>query len=105
MTITLSPIATFTAATGAPRVAAIEYPLGQNFGYPGDVAGQTAVLRATLKAVAEIKRPGEIYHLPFEWQEPPHKIKTPSHPPPPIAQAIIRRPWLYKRLIDGNIPE
>ncbi len=83
-------------------MAAIEYPLGQNFGEPGDAVGQTAVLRATLQALTKSQKPGAVIDLPFTWSGAPH-----SHPdePPPIVNAIKKRPWLYKRLLDGNIPD
>ncbi len=104
-TITLSPMPDFTASVGAPRVAAIGYPPGLTVGQPGDVAGQTAVLRATLAALESIEQPGEVVDLPFEW---PLSVKeTHNHPkePPPIVKAIKRRPWLYRNLMNGNIPK
>jgi D-proline reductase (dithiol) PrdB len=50
-TISLSMIPEPTASTGAPRIAAVEHPFGLTLGSPGDVGGQLAVLRATLKAL------------------------------------------------------
>ena len=67
-TIILSPIADLTASLSVPRVAAIEYPCGRTFGQPGDAAGQMAVLRATLDALAAIDAPGAVVNLPFEWR-------------------------------------
>lgn len=104
-TITLSTIADFTAAVGAPRVAAIEYPLGQPLGKPGDSQGQKAVLSAALKALEEIQEPGEVVDLPFEWPEPPRKVRSHPRKPPPIVKLIKRRPWLLARFISGAIPE
>lgn len=104
-TITLSPMPDFTASVGAPRVAAIGYPPGLTVGQPGDVVGQTAVLRATLKALENIKQPGEVVDLPFEW---PLSVKeTHNHPKesPPIVKAIVKRPWLYRNLMNGDIPK
>ena len=66
-TITLSSIPDLTSAVGVPRLAAIEYPLGYLLGQPGDRMGQLAVLRSTLHALAEIREPGSVSHLPFEW--------------------------------------
>jgi hypothetical protein len=71
-------------------VAAIEYPSSQLLGKPGDVEGQTAVLRATLEALETIAEPGEVLPLPFEWSE-----KRPdNHPqiPPPITAYLRKRP-------------
>ena len=65
-----------TASVCPPRVAAIEYPLGCSFGQPGDSAGQTAVLRATLQALTEFNEAGLVVHLPFTWPEPPKKYTT-----------------------------
>ena len=99
-TIALSPIPEWTAAAGAPRIAAIEHPFGQTVGAPGDVAGQTAVLRATLQALAEIDHPGTIRHLPFRWTGPDPE----EGPDPPIVGLIRKRPWLYRKLLSGDIP-
>ena len=106
-TISLSPIADFTASVSPPRVAAIEYPLGQNFGRPGDSQGQMAVLRATLEALVEIDQPGRVHHLPFEWPEKGSKGARATHPPepPPITKYLMSHPWLYPKLIAGDIPE
>jgi D-proline reductase (dithiol) PrdB len=93
-----------TASVTAPRIAAIEYPLGRNLGQPGDITGQTAVLRATFQALQEIKEPGSVVHLPFEWPETPKEVRSHPQEPPPIAKAISRRPWLYRNLLNGNIP-
>lgn len=93
-----------TKAVSAPRVAAIEYPLGRSFGQPGDRAGQTAVLRATLQALQDISSPGTVIDLPFRWPEPPKKVHTEPTEPPPITKAIMRRPWLYRNLLAGKIP-
>ena len=94
-----------TASVRAPRIAAIEYPLGRSLGQPGDIAGQTAVLRATFRALQEINEPGTTIHLPFRWPEPPQEVHSHPHEPPPIAKAITRRPWLYRNLLNGNIPD
>jgi D-proline reductase (dithiol) PrdB len=103
-TITLSPIADFTAAVGAPRVAAIEYPGCQLLGRPHDVAGQTAVLRATLSGLAKIEQPGSVVHLPFEWPLSPKETDCAPPEPPPIVGLIMKRPWNYRRLLTGDIP-
>ena len=94
-----------TASVSAPRVAAVEYPLGRNLGQPGDIAGQTAVLHATFQALQEIEEPGSVIHLPFQWPESPKEVRSHPHEPPPIAKAISRRPWLYRNLLNGSIPD
>lgn len=104
-TITLSPIADFTASVGAPRVAAIEHPNGLTLGRPGDNEGQRAALKATLDALKTIENPGEVVHLPFEWPEANRSLRSKPAQPPPIVKAIMRKPWLLARLISGRIPE
>lgn len=104
-TITLTPIPVFTAWAGAPRVAAIEYPLGLPFGMPGDKDWQMVILRATLQALTTIDRPGGIEHLPFTWPEELAEITTEPLEPPPLVSALIRRPWQFRRLLARDIPE
>ena len=100
----MSPVPDLTASLSVPRVAAIAYPLGRTLGQPGDAAGQTAVLRATLAALASIQAPGGVVHLPFEWPEPPKLVR--NHPPedPPIARYLARNPWFLPRLLSRNVP-
>lgn len=104
-TITLSSIPDLTASVSVPRIAAIEYPLGRALGQPDDVAGQMAVLRATLQAVESITTPGGIVHLPFEWPESPKEVD--AHPPesPPIVRYLVRNPWSVPRLLRRDVPE
>lgn len=104
-TITLSPIPDFTASVGAPRVAAISHPMGRIMGPPGDARTQREVLRAALKALVEIKTPGEVVHLPFEWPEPTRQAKKHRAAPPPVVKLIMKKPWLLLKFISGDIPE
>ena len=104
-TIVLTPIPVFTAWAGAPRMAAIGYPLGLPFGMPGDPAWQMSILRATLQALVDIDRPGGTVHLPFEWPAELADVDTEPETPPPIVGALIRRPWQFRRLLAGDIPE
>ncbi|MCP4201012.1 MAG: hypothetical protein GY769_03670 [bacterium] len=91
-----------TAAVGAPRVVGIGYPGSLPFGEPGDAEGQRAVLRASLEAAAKLREPGRRLDLPFEW---PEKARIPRPPkPPPITRAIMKRPWLFLKLLKGEIP-
>jgi hypothetical protein len=82
-----------TASTGAPRIATIARPFGLTMGLPGDAAGQIALLRATVRALAEILEPGGVVELPFEWK---YAGKLATHPPepPPIVGHLRRHPWL-----------
>ncbi len=89
-----------------PRIAAIEYPLGQTLGQPGDSAGQTAVLEATFQALEKIQTPGEVIHLPFEWAESPKEVEKKQHiDPPPIARYLVRNPWFLPKLLSRDVPE
>ena len=103
-TVTLSPIPDLTASVGAPRVAAIGYPLGRSFGQPGDAEGQRAVLRAALRTVETAQRPGAVSDLPFDWPETPSQVKASSTAEPPIATLLKRRPWLLPKLLSRKPP-
>lgn len=93
---------------GVPRLVGIEHPPGVSFGRPGDVATQTAILRDTLRALEEMgsgrRGNGEVRYLPYRWTELPGDPPLHANPPPPIAQAIMRRPWYYRKLLKGDIP-
>ena len=104
-TAALSTLPDFTRATGAPRVAGIVYPMGQPIGAPGDAAGQRDVLSAALRFLAEATTPGELARMPFDWPEPLYRVKWKGGSPPPIADHIKRRPWLFPRLVSGEIPD
>jgi hypothetical protein len=103
-TICLSMIPELTAAAGAPRVAAIEYPLSRPMGMVGDAAGQGAVLRATLEALAAAGEFGAVIDLPFQWPEPRGKAMGRLPVEPPIATLCKKKPWLYLKLLSGEIP-
>ena len=104
-TVSLSMIPDFTAACGVPRVAAISYPLSRPLGNPGDAEGQRAVLRAALSVLEESEAPGTVTTLPFEWPEPAKLVRRQSlADPPPIAKLLHAQPWLYFKLVSGEIP-
>ena len=103
-TVALSMIPDLTAAAGAPRVAAIEFPFGRPFGQPNDAGMQGAVLRATLDALRDAAVPGTIVHLPFEWPESPAEVHWHPKEPSPIIQLLARDPSLFQRLATGDIP-
>jgi hypothetical protein len=103
-TITLSPVPELTASVSVPRVAAIEYPLGRTLGQPGDAAGQTVVLRATLAALETIRTPGGVVHLPFEWPETPKQVHNHPQVDPPIGRYLARNPWFLPKLLSRNVP-
>jgi len=103
-TVSLSTLPDFTRSVGAPRVAGILYPMGQPLGAPGDADGQRDVLKAALRVLEEAGGPGEVRKMPFDWPEPLHKVRWKGGSPPPIANYIKKRPWLFPRLVNGEIP-
>jgi hypothetical protein len=106
-TATLSPIPDLTTAVSAPRVVAIEYPLGRNLGQPGDTSGQIAVLRATLKAIEVMDTPGSMYDLPFRWPKSPKEMREQKSTIdlPPIVGYLMRHPWQIRRFLSRNPPD
>jgi hypothetical protein len=94
-----------TASVCVPRIAAIEYPLGRTLGQPGDSAGQTSVLEATLRALETIQSPGEIIHLPFEWPEAPKDVHNHSKIDPPFGRYLVRNPWFLPKLLLRDVPK
>lgn len=106
-TISLSMIPDLTAAGGAPRVAAIEFPFGRPFGQPNDAATQRAVLHGTLDVLRDASMPGTVVHLPFEWPESPEQVHWHPKEPSPIIKLLSRDPALFQQLARaaaGEIP-
>jgi hypothetical protein len=103
-TIALSIIPDLTRAVNVPRLAGIEHPFGQTMGKPGDKDTQRAVLLAALEAAAEMKIPGSITHLPFEWNGTRKETKAEPKAPPPIAGYLKWHPWDLPRLFSRDIP-
>jgi hypothetical protein len=103
-TITLSSIPDLTAAVSVPRLAAIEHPLGYLLGQPDDRVGQTAVLRATLRALEEMEKPGSASHLPFEWPKEARRLNCHPPQPPPISKYLLRHPWHIPNLFSRDVP-
>jgi len=105
-TVCLSWIPDLTRAVGVPRLAGIAYPSGRPFGRPGDAEGQRAVLRATLEVLESATGPDTYVEFPFEWPETRAEAlkDAKDHPPPPIAEFLMRKPWLLPALYRGEIP-
>ena len=104
-TVSLSMIPDFTCAPGAPRVAAIAYPLSRPLGDPGEREGQRDILLAALRVLEQAQEPGTVVTLPFTWPEPAKVVRRrPLSEPPPIAGLISSKPWLYFKLLGGEIP-
>ena len=97
-------IPALTAAVGAPRVAAIEFPFGRPLGQPGDADTQRAVLRATLETLRDATVPRAVVDLPFGWPEAPDEVHWHPKEPSPIRRLLAGDPSLFKRLVAGEIP-
>jgi hypothetical protein len=93
-----------TAAMGAPRVAAIEFPFGRPLGQPGDTATQREVLLATLMALRNAQVPGTVTDLPFRWPEPAAEVHWHPKEPSPIVRLLAADPPLFGQLVAGKIP-
>jgi hypothetical protein len=78
--------------------------LGYQLGSPGDTAGQAAVLRSTLRALAEMERPGSIAHLPFEWPVSAGELSAEPQDKPPIVKYLLRHPWHVRNLFNREVP-
>jgi len=103
-TITLSNIPDLTSAVSVPRLAGIEHPFGQIMGRPGDRDGQRAVLMAALEALEEMKMPGSVRHLPFEWTGTEKEAQAQPPEPPPIVGYLKWHPWELPRLFSRDLP-
>jgi D-proline reductase (dithiol) PrdB len=103
-TISLSMVPALTAAMGAPRVAAIEFPFGHPLGQPGDADTQREVLRATLMALRNAEIPGTVTDLAFRWPEPASEVHWHPKEPSPIGRLLAANPSLFGQLVAGEIP-
>lgn len=102
--MTLSTIPDLTAATGVPRLVGVEHPEGRTVGRPGDRDGQLAVLRPTLRALAEMTEPGAVRYVDTPWQVSDAEAK--QHPPdPPIVSHLKRNPLQVRKLFSREIPQ
>jgi len=103
-TITISNIPDLTESVSVPRLAGIEFPVGRPFGNPGELEQQSTILKALLQLVEEMREPGEVHYLPFEWQEKTDD-KHPKPELPPIAKYLATHPWMLPKLFKREIPE
>jgi hypothetical protein len=69
--------------------ADIEYPYGRTIGQAGDREGQRNVLIEALNVLDKAQSPGQVFHLPFTWQQDPKD--TNWHPPEisPIVKLFL----------------
>lgn len=96
-----------TRAVGVPRLVGVSHPMGRPFGQPHDAERQRTVLRAMLDLVVSATGPGSYFELPLDWPETPAQARNLSKdiPPSPIAELLLKKPWLLPRFYSGQIPE
>jgi len=88
-TIALTSIPEFQRAVGMARSAGIEYPFGRPVGQVHDAEGQREVLLAALSCLEKAEKPGQVFHLPFTWPEPPREVDWhPPEPSPAVKQMV-----------------
>jgi hypothetical protein len=104
-TVVISTIPELTASVGAPRLVAVEHPMGRTMGAPGDKQRQMEVLKAGLQAVERMQTAGMSEHLPYVWHESPVQARADGAPPSPISAYLRKHPWLFPRLLNLDIPE
>ena len=105
--MTLSMIPDLTRAVGVPRLVGVSHPMGQPFGRPHDADRQRAVLRSMLELLANATAPGTVIELPFEWHQTAAQARNASRdvPASPIAELLLKKPWLVPNLYSGRIPQ
>jgi hypothetical protein len=69
-TVSLSSALDITERVRPPRVAFLDFPLGNQVGPPGEPGLQRRILAAALRLLESVRQPGEIHHLPFTWPAP-----------------------------------
>jgi hypothetical protein len=58
-----------SAQVKAPRTVFVNFPMGNPFGRPFDVAQQKRILLDALRALDSVERGGEMIDLPYAWGE------------------------------------
>lgn len=69
-TVNVSTGRDLTAQVLPPRAVFVNFPMGNCFGRPGDVATQTAILREALHLASSDCPGGTLVDLPYDWGEP-----------------------------------
>ncbi len=67
-TIIIAALPPIAKQQGAPRITAPHVPIGSNAGEPNNREMQTAILKDTLNAIAEMRTFGEMKRLPYEYR-------------------------------------
>jgi hypothetical protein len=69
-TVSLSIQRELTEKTRPPRALFIRWPFGHPLGEPFNSAQQRWILLDALRALEEMRTPGEIIDLPYHWRRP-----------------------------------
>jgi len=69
-TVTMSSARDITDRIKPPRVAFLNYPLGNALGRPNEGQEQLMILRQALALLETASQPGSTIGLPFRWPEP-----------------------------------
>jgi hypothetical protein len=103
-TVTVTMMPGLAHQLGTPRVVGVEFPFGHPFGRPGDVATQTAVLRAALQLLTEATSPNAVVSLPFTWPEPQEVAYKAWQPREmsPIVRYMREQVLARRRAEEGN---
>jgi hypothetical protein len=59
-TVIVASLPTIAAQSGAPRILAVDTPMGSALGAPRDADGQRAILAAALRLLASATEPGTV---------------------------------------------
>ena len=86
-------------------MAGLNYPFSRPLGNPGDADGQRAILRAALRSLEVIDRPGGAVQLPFVWPESRAQSRGKPKEPPPIVKLLQQKPWLLLKFMSGQTGE
>ncbi len=68
-TVLISTGRDLTAQVLPPRAVFVNFPMGNPFGRPGDVAMQRAILGDALRLAETATRGGTLVDLPYAWGE------------------------------------
>ncbi len=68
-TLSFSSAWSITAAVNPPRAVYLDFPLGHTAGKPEAPDTNRAILDAALDAFTNMRTPGAIVRLPFEWAD------------------------------------
>ncbi len=66
-TVGVSVCREITYQLQAPRAVALRFPMGNPFGASMDASMQSRVLRDALTLIENVRTPGEIVNLPYDW--------------------------------------